>query len=104
MKSLADTTLSFHGTLLAVEQEHEIKFNNKTGINARITKKDGKVRDLFNLTEVHWNYQDKYFPNYVAFESDIHCSGFSFAITDIESVELTAAASVNEEIFEAVAA
>lgn len=75
-------------------QEHELISNSKFGfkINIKYTKQswlEGKTDTAYNCTEFHWRYTDIFNTvpcNRVAFESDIHRTGFNKDINDIEYV------------------
>mgnify|MGYP001558584137 CR=1 FL=1 len=93
------------GQVLDTENEHELFSNNEFGfkIDIKHTKESGyKVKEdtAYNCTEFHWRYTDIFNPipsNKVAFESDIHKTGFNREIKTIESVTIELADKLYEK-------
>lgn len=87
------------GQELDVEKEHELFAKNEFGfkIDIQHTQESWysvKADTAYNCTEFHWRYNnDDEFVKYksVAFESDIHGTGFTRQINTIESVTITVA-------------
>lgn len=82
------------GQELDPNKEHELFSNNKFGFKVDITHtKDSwysvKEDTAYNCTEVHWRFTDVFNTeptNRVAFESDLHKTGFNREVDLIESV------------------
>lgn len=56
---------------------------------ATVTKTNGTIYALFNVTEVHYNFDDgDGVRDSVAFESDIHSEGIVFRKADIVEFEV----------------
>jgi len=92
------------GKELNPSEEHELFSENEFGFEIDIKytgeswypKKEQKV---FNLTEFHWRYTDIFNEtpsDGVAFESDIHTTGFTRKIDTIEKVEIRLAEKLYE--------
>ena len=79
------------GNILDDQKEHEI-FYPKLGVRILVLFTDERVSIFNNITEMHWRYLDK---NNVAFESDVHGTGGTRSIDDIDLV-FVLQASVNE--------
>ena len=53
---------------------------------------------LRNVTEIHFNYPSSYPADMrIAFESDIHSTGYTCNVTDIESFETSLETEIAEE-------
>lgn len=78
----------------SIEQE---LYETKYGFNINIVYKNVEFKNLeiFNCTEVHHLYRK----NKIAFESDIHCTGFTNDITDIESVVIKKSNKIKENFY-----
>ena len=78
--------LIFLGTELDVNKEHELFPTNKTlGFDAIIFYKDGHGEVRHNLTEIHHLFNTVFEPA-IAFESDIHSTGGTAKVENIEVV------------------
>ncbi len=78
--------LIYLGTELNVNKEHELFPTDKTlGFDAIIVYKDGHGEVRHNLTEVHHLFKSP-FEQSIAFESDIHSTGGTAKVQDIEIV------------------
>lgn len=84
------------GTELDSSVEHELFSNNEFGFKITIGYTDEswypiKEEIVFNFTEFHWMYTDMFNitpSNGVAFESDIHGTGFTRKIDVISYVNI----------------
>ena len=95
--------LIFCGKQINTCKEQNIESVNKFGFNVSIIyKKDSwlskaflnekHIEKIYNCTQVHYGYTEMgtvQLLTKVAFESDIHRTGFNREIIDIESVEIT---------------
>ena len=89
--------LIFLGTELDVNKEHELFPTNKTlGFDAIIVYKNGRGEIRHNLTEVHHLYKSPFEPG-IAFESDIHSTGGTAKVQDIEAVVIVLATEKAKE-------
>jgi hypothetical protein len=89
--------LFYLGTELDVKKEHELFPTNKTlGFDAIIVYKDGRGEIRHNLTEVHHLYSSPFEPS-IAFESDIHGTGGTAKVQDIDTVVIVLATSKADE-------
>ena len=55
---------------------------------------DGYIDNIYNCTQIHYGYTDMGLVHpltKIAFESDMHQTGFNRQIKDIQSVEITLA-------------
>ena len=78
--------LIFLGSELNVNKEQELFPTDKTlGFDAIIVYKDGRGEVRHNLTEVHHLYKSPFEPS-IAFESDIHGTGGTAKVENIEIV------------------
>jgi hypothetical protein len=85
-------------------EEHELFSENEFGfeIGIKYTEESWypkKEQRIFNFTEFHWRYTDIFNEtpsDSVAFESDIHGTGFTKKICDIEKVEIRLAEKLHE--------
>ena len=68
------------------KEKKTIKEENCYGFNVRIKYKDGRKEIRNNVTEIHYNYPSL-IGRQVAFESDIHGTGGSVFIDEIEEFE-----------------
>lgn len=79
------------GEQLSPDQEHDLFApENSDGFNISYTLKGKKVRAQ-NITEFHFMFPPM-FPNMenrVAFESDIHCTGYWNFIKDVDDIVIT---------------
>lgn len=82
------------GEELDVTREHELISNSLFGFKVDIVYKSvswfpTKEKTMYNCTEVHHLFSLEYMggPS-IAFESDIHSTGFTRQISDIESVNI----------------
>lgn len=74
--------------------EHDLRSNNEFGFKIDIKYTDdcwlrGNTDTAYNCTQFHWRYTDLFNPvpsNRVAFESDIHNTGFTKEVSVIEYV------------------
>ncbi len=87
--------LSFLQVELDPNTEHEITADKLKGLDTVVKFKNGKTETFNNLTEVHWDYST-IGNRRVAFETDIHGTGFTYEIDKIESVEIDTAVMVEE--------
>jgi hypothetical protein len=79
--------LIFLGRELDVNKEHELFPTNKTlGFDAIIVYKNGHGEVRHNLTEVHHLFKGHSFEAGIAFESDIHSTGGTARVHEIEIV------------------
>ena len=93
------------GQELDTEKEHELISDNEFGfkIDIKHTKESWypvKEDTAYNCTEFHWRYTDIFNPTPsegVAFESDIHNTGFTRKINTIESVTIELADKLYNE-------
>lgn len=89
--------LIFLGTELNVNKEHELfPTDENLGFDAIIVYKDGRGEVRHNLTEVHHLYKSPFEPS-IAFESDIHSTGGTAKVQDIEIVIVVLATSKAEQ-------
>ena len=89
--------LIFLGTELDVKKEHELFPTDETlGFDAIIVYKDGHGEVRHNLTEVHHLYETPFEPS-IAFESDIHGTGGTAKLENIEIVVVVLATEKAEE-------
>lgn len=89
--------LIFLGTELDVNKEHELFPTNKTlGFDAIIVYKNGHGEVRHNLTEVHHLFNTVFEPG-IAFESDIHSTGGTAKVQDIEIVIIVLATEKAKE-------
>ena len=72
------------GTELNINIEHELFTEHEFGFDAIIIYKDGEVQTRNNLTEVHHLYKSTF--ESIAFESDIHSTGGTVRLEDIDIV------------------
>jgi len=94
-----ETQLVNDGIALDPNKEHEI-FNHENGLKVTVSfgpKFSSKTAVFRNITEVHWMYPSIH-EKRVAFESDIHCTGYTYAISDILSVSTEKETEIAEEI------
>lgn len=82
------------GTKLNINIEHELFTENEFGFDAIIIYKDGEVETRNNLTEIHHLYESQF--ESIAFESDIHCTGGTVRLEDIDIVVIVLAAIKHE--------
>lgn len=73
-------------------------FNEEFGFNVEITFKDGFVQTRNNCTEVHHLYQSIITTKTKrsAFESDIHRTGGTVAIEEVDKIVVTTATKIEE--------
>lgn len=83
--------LIYLGTELNVNNEIELFAENELGFDAVIIYNDGSVETRNNLTEVHHLYKTPFEPG-IAFESDIHGTGGTVKIENIDSVVIVLSA------------
>lgn len=86
--------ITYLGKDLDVSMEHELLSENEFGFKVDIKYTKGSWYDIkedtaYNCTEVHhlWSLNYMGGPS-IAFESDIHCTGFTRNIDTIESVTI----------------
>jgi|LakMenEpi03Aug12_release.lakeMendotaPanAssembly.Ray.scaffolds.fasta_scaffold4151243_1 hypothetical protein len=87
--------LIYLGTELNVNNEIELFTENKLGFDAVIIYNNGSVETRHNLTEVHHLYKTPFEPS-IAFESDIHSTGGTVKVEDIDSVVIVLSAVKHE--------
>jgi len=88
--------ITYLGKELDASLEHELFSTNEFGFKIDIKHNNEswyavKEDTAYNCTEFHWRYTDMFneFPtDSVAFESDIHYTGFNRKIDTIESVNI----------------
>ena len=88
--------ITYLGNVLDPYKEHELFSENEHGfiIHIKYTESSWyptKNESAFNFTEFHWRYTDifnVYPSDGVAFESDVHGTGFTRKINTIESVTI----------------
>lgn len=89
--------ITFLGQELDTTKEHELCSENQFGfkVEIKMTKESWypqKELTIYNCTEVHHLWSKDYMGGAsIAFESDIHGTGFTRRIDDIESVTITLA-------------
>jgi hypothetical protein len=99
--------LIIFGQNFDVDSELELKVNDELGLDCHIKFKDdidapwaGKVEVRHNCTEFHhlYNFEDRSFDKMSsAFESDIHCTGGTKSVSDIEWIVVVKAIKLNSE-------
>lgn len=89
--------ITYLGQELDVTKEHELFSENKFGFKVDIIYTEesmypDKETTVYNCTEVHHLWDDDYMggPS-IAFESDIHGTGFTRRIDAIESIDISIA-------------
>ncbi len=98
--------ITYLGQELDVTKEHELFSNNEFGFKIDIQYTDDsfyrfKKDTAYNCTEFHWRFnqdQDLEKEKDVAFESDIHSTGFTRKIKAILSVNIELADKIYETI------
>lgn len=86
--------ITYLGQNLDVTKEHELFSSNEFGfkVNIKYTKESWyptKENSVHNCTEVHHLWSDDYMGGAsIAFESDIHGTGFTRRIDVIESINI----------------
>ena len=83
--------LIYLGKELDVKTEHELINNFHFGVNCFITNIDGTTDTRNNCTEVHHIYDSLSTRERIAFESDLHGTGGTRDIKEIQSVVITKA-------------
>lgn len=83
------TRLIYLGTPLDIGKEHEFRSDNEFGFDITITYNGGEIEFRNNITEVHHLYKS-YSPA-IAFESDIHSTGGTVRLNDIDVVVIVMA-------------
>ena len=93
--------LIYLGQELDTEQEHELFSTNEFGFIVKINKTNSfPVEVYYNCTEVHHKYEpmignrDK-----IAFESDIHRTGFNYLISNCDTVTIELATQLYEDFY-----
>lgn len=86
--------LIYLGEELDATQEHELTNDFTHGVDTVIIGKDGRVETRNNCTEVHHLY--KGIEPSIAFESDIHLTGGTRKVEEIETVVIVKAAETSE--------
>jgi hypothetical protein len=61
--------------------------NENFGIKVSVTFKNGRKETFRNVTEIHYNYRTALDDKRIAFESDIHSTGNTYSISEIEEFE-----------------
>lgn len=89
---------TFDGT--SVDGEHEFKTGSEFGFKVTLVFKENSIyekkQETFNnITEVHSNYANS---GRVAIESDIHRTGFTYKIKDVETLIIEEATTKEKEI------
>ena len=69
-----------------MKKQKKIKQLKSHGFNVKIRYKDGKEETRNNVTEIHYNYPSP-IGRQVAFESEIHGTGGTIFIDEIEEFE-----------------
>ena len=95
---------------LNINLEHEIISENEYGFEVSIEYTETawypiKKIQLNNCTEVHWRFTDIFNPEpttRVAFESDIHHSGFNREINTIKTIIITLSEKIKDEFIEKI--
>ena len=95
---------------LDINLEHEIISKNEFGFDVLIVYTEDswypfKKYKLNNCTEVHWRFTDIFNPEpttRVAFESDIHHSGFNREINTIKTIIITLSEKIKDEFIEKI--
>ena len=90
--------------------EHELMSENKFGFEVSIEYTETawypiKKIQLNNCTEVHWRFTDIFNPEpttKVAFESDIHHSGFNREINTIKTIIINLSEKIKDEFIEKI--
>ena len=93
---------------LDINLEHEIISKNEFGFEVLIEYTENswyliKKIQLNNCDEVHWRFTDIFNPEpttRVAFESDIHHSGFNREINTIKTIIITLSEKIKDEFIE----
>lgn len=86
--------LIYLGTELNINIEHELFTENKFGFDSIIIYKDGEVQTRNNLTEIHHLYKSPF--DSIAFESDIHSTGGTVRLDEIDIVVIVLSAIKHE--------
>ena len=95
---------------LDINLEHEIISENEFGFEVSIEYTETawypiKKIQLNNCTEVHWRFADIFNlepSTKVAFESDIHHSGFNREINTIKTIIITLSEKIKDEFIEKI--
>jgi len=93
----------FLGEELPNNREHEIFSDNENGFDVKIVYVENSIwlkkeEIVHNITEVHYLYKSFYRHGSVAFESNIHSTGFTCLIDSIELIEISRSSSVCDGI------
>jgi hypothetical protein len=94
------TKIEYNGVLLDSLQEHELSNKNEFGFLIEVVLLTGERYTVQNCTEFHWRYTGLFNPtpcDSVAFESDIHGTGFICEIDNFNNITITDAGTLYEE-------
>ncbi len=93
--------LIYLGQELDAEQEHELLSTNEFGFKVTIEKTNCFAIEIcFNCTEVHHKYEPIFGDrDKIAFESDIHKTGFNCLISDCDVVTIELATKLHEDFY-----
>ena len=91
------------GATLDSTKEHELNSITEFGFDVTMKFKEGsrfKDMTINNVTEVHHLYKDILSGDRIAFESDIHSTGFSELVDTIKEVVIKLATTKKENFIE----
>lgn len=93
--------LIYLGQELDAEQEHELFSTNEFGFNVIIEKSYNFIVEVcYNCTEVHHKYEPIFGErDKIAFESDIHKTGFNYLISDCDTVTIKLATKLYDDFY-----
>jgi|SaaInlStandDraft_4_1057021.scaffolds.fasta_scaffold145273_1 hypothetical protein len=85
-------TIIYKGRKLDPQKQHEIFAKNKNGFHVKVwyngrNQYENKSDVFNNITEVHWLYKSIQGKR-VAFETNIHQTGFTYSVTLIKKVKI----------------
>lgn len=93
--------LIYLGQELDTEQEHELFSTNEFGFKVVIEKSYNFIVEVYyNCTEVHHKYEPIFGErDKIAFESDIHKTGFNTFISDCDTVTIELATKLYDNFY-----
>lgn len=86
--------INYLGVEVTPKQESEIVISDSKGLTARVEFIDGAIETFNNLTEIHWLYPSVINDKRVAFESNIHGTGFTYDVHRIKAIDIDTADQV----------